>query len=137
MVNLQDKLSHHGCHYIVSELIAGGFAGVFGWVTATPLDVVKSRIQASEGKVKLVPVIKELYREEGKSYIGLSVQWFKFQNWLIAILACMLPICQTRIMARNTGSQSLCNAHTHKLNALNTSQLQTKKATECVGEFQR
>ena len=40
---------------------------MFGWVTATPLDVVKSRIQASEGKVKLVPVIKELYREEGKS----------------------------------------------------------------------
>ena len=83
MVNLQDKLSHHGCHYIVSELIAGGFAGVFGWVTATPLDVVKSRIQASEGKVKLVPVIKELYREEGKSYIVCMLCMYCMLYWLI------------------------------------------------------
>lgn len=72
-VSLQDKLSNYGCHYIVSELIAGGFAGVAGWVTATPFDVVKSRIQASEGKVKIVPVIKELYREEGERNIIIHI----------------------------------------------------------------
>jgi len=53
-------------HYIISELIAGGFAGTVSWTLATPFDVVKSRLQASETKLRLLDVVKALYRENGE-----------------------------------------------------------------------
>ena len=58
-------MTHHGFHYITSELIAGGSAGCFTWALATPWDVVKSRMQASDNKLKLFDVVKTLYAEEG------------------------------------------------------------------------
>ena len=55
---------------MTAEFIAGGTAGSSAWALANPFDVVKSRIQASDRKLKLIPVVKKLYAEEGK------VIWF-------------------------------------------------------------
>jgi len=50
-----------------STLFAGGMAGIFNWLVAIPMDVVKNRLQAApEGKYKgAVDVLKTLLRTEG------------------------------------------------------------------------
>ncbi|XP_043936280.1 mitochondrial carnitine/acylcarnitine carrier protein-like [Protopterus annectens] len=57
-------------------LFAGGMAGVFNWIVATPADVLKSRFQtAPEGKYKgFMDVLREMVREEGvrSLYKGFS-----------------------------------------------------------------
>lgn len=50
-------------------LLAGGCAGALGWATATPMDVLKARMQADgQGQPKytgLIQCARESIREEG------------------------------------------------------------------------
>ncbi|RYG52069.1 solute carrier family 25 protein [archaeon] len=49
-------------------LIGGGLAGVFNWIVALPLDVVKSRIQIQTGagaSTSILAVARQLVKEEG------------------------------------------------------------------------
>jgi len=55
-----------GMNYIMAELIGGGAAGAASWGVATPFDVVKTRIQASERRRHVWLTIKELYQEGGE-----------------------------------------------------------------------
>ncbi|XP_067939098.1 solute carrier family 25 member 45-like [Watersipora subatra] len=62
---VRKKMIDQDFHYVVSELVAGGLAGFFSWASATPLDVVKSRMQASETKLRFSHAVNALYAEEG------------------------------------------------------------------------
>ncbi|KXS17500.1 mitochondrial carrier [Gonapodya prolifera JEL478] len=63
-------------------VLAGGFAGVVGWATTYPMDVVKTRIQsgllpdgsASESRNGVMSVIRTIYQREGLRafFAGLS-----------------------------------------------------------------
>lgn len=68
----QDKLTNSNVHYVLAELFAGGMAGAVSWASATPFDVVKSRMQASDQKLRLTAVIRGLYKEEGMLLLVLS-----------------------------------------------------------------
>jgi solute carrier family 25 carnitine/acylcarnitine transporter 20/29 len=35
-------------------LLAGGFAGIVGWMTTYPVDMIKTRLQSSTGTIKIV-----------------------------------------------------------------------------------
>jgi solute carrier family 25 carnitine/acylcarnitine transporter 20/29 len=48
-------------------LMAGGLAGVVGWLSTYPIDVVKTRLQSeTSGPIKgLLRSVREIYRREG------------------------------------------------------------------------
>jgi len=52
---------------VSSTLFAGGMAGIFNWLVAIPMDVVKSRLQAApEGQYKgAIDVLGQLMKNEG------------------------------------------------------------------------
>ena len=70
--------SLHNCRQALSvgsTLFAGGMAGIFNWLVAIPMDVVKNRLQAApEGKYKgAVDVLKTLLRV--MDYLFCTVQY--------------------------------------------------------------
>eukprot|EP00753_Platysulcus_tardus_P006339 PLAT1413.3.p1 GENE.PLAT1413.3~~PLAT1413.3.p1 ORF type:complete len:300 (+),score=90.56 PLAT1413.3:29-928(+) len=46
-------------------LLAGGLAGVCGWTVMMPMDVVKSRMQASRRPLRMGDVLRDVYAENG------------------------------------------------------------------------
>ncbi|XP_056328750.1 solute carrier family 25 member 48 [Danio aesculapii] len=60
-LNPDDNSSPHPC----CIWLAGGLAGSISWVTATPADVVKSRLQANAKYKGILHCIMQSYRTEG------------------------------------------------------------------------
>uniref|UniRef100_A0A8C4VBY8 Solute carrier family 25 member 47 n=1 Tax=Gopherus evgoodei TaxID=1825980 RepID=A0A8C4VBY8_9SAUR len=75
-------------YYILTVLLSGGFAGVFGWAVATPMDVIKSRMQVDNlGQRKyrgLIHCIRVSVKEEGIRVLfkGLGLNCIRaFPSW--------------------------------------------------------
>ncbi|KAM3925417.1 solute carrier family 25 member 48 [Leptodactylus fuscus] len=102
------KLEHHTTPSALSVWLAGGIAGAISWGTATPMDVVKSRLQADNLYNRKYKGVKDCIKQ---SYCNEGIQVF-FRGITVNAIrgfpmsAAMFLTYELSLQAMKTGKES-------------------------------
>ena len=86
-----------------AQFVFGGLAGTLCWLSVLPFDVVKSRMQATDGRhyTGMVQCARDSYRQEGakvfmRGALAMSLRAFPVNGVTFLVYEVLLDLCQNR-----------------------------------------
>ena len=86
-----------------AQFVFGGLAGTLCWPSVLPFDVVKSRMQATDGRhyTSMVQCARDSYRQEGakvfmRGALAMSLRAFPVNGVTFLVYEVLLDLCQNR-----------------------------------------